>query len=539
MVDAASQTATKNTFYAHPAVEMVALPRVPPGIVAEAAARLQQGATFLALTGPDVAMNSAAAAALEIEMTTRSMSVLTVRAGNSNGLGLTTIAAQLLGKAEAGFDTDDIERLFDVLTDHTGSGRLVVLLIDGAEGLRPDAVNYLRLLSTLASTAAPKIVFVGQPEFWQAAAALKDLIGARWTLPSAAEPGEDEASPIQSAAAELGAPPTIGADRPAHSSSRLAAFNPTRSAEFRHRDAGLSDMDLPHPMPALLAAGPATRAKPRRRLRLLYAGLAVGICGLLFATAKAVNRAEVGAHLQTLLASYLPSPVVARLGIAPAMTPNQTVAMPRRPTPATGLPVAAMAKQPAPDVANRPSPASVAAREAAQTVAHAVRHAAAELTGTSAEAKTPAVTIDTATNPPPPVVPSSRPIVPAPATQITSNAQQLRPAEPTIAEMPLPIVAQPESSGVKALLARGDMLLAMGDITAARLLYQRAASLGSGRGATAVGKTYDPDFLAAIRVTGPRPDRSIARTWYQNGMTLGDAEAAPLLQRLGAGDPTN
>ena len=65
-------------------------------------------------------------------------------------------------------------------------------------------------------------------------------------------------------------------------------------------------------------------------------------------------------------------------------------------------------------------------------------------------------------------------------------------------------------------------MLAPVDISGAHLLYERAASLGSARAATALGKTYDLAFLASIQVSG------LERA------ELGDAEAADRLARLTA-----
>ena len=153
-----------------------------PPTISSAVARVLQGAPFIALIGPDAATSSAAAAVVKSELEQASLRVLNVRRGDSDGLRLTGIAAQLLDKPEAAFDPDDIERLFEILTDPAGSGQPIVLVIDGAEALQQDVINYLRLLSTLASHAAPRIVFVGQPGLWQAVAALKDLIAAHWVL---------------------------------------------------------------------------------------------------------------------------------------------------------------------------------------------------------------------------------------------------------------------------------------------------------------------------------------------------------------------
>jgi len=83
-----------------------------------------------------------------------------------------------------------------------------------------------------------------------------------------------------------------------------------------------------------------------------------------------------------------------------------------------------------------------------------------------------------------------------------------------------------------ALLRRGDELLALGDLSAARLFYERAAMGGSARAATAVGTTYDPMFFEDSRVRGARPDTVKALAWYRNAMELGDREAAARLKKL-------
>jgi len=74
-------------------------------------------------------------------------------------------------------------------------------------------------------------------------------------------------------------------------------------------------------------------------------------------------------------------------------------------------------------------------------------------------------------------------------------------------------------------------MLALGDVSAARLLYERAAS-GSGHAATAAGKTYDPAFLSQLGVRGIRADPGIAAEWYRKAVALGDVEADQLLRRL-------
>jgi type II secretory pathway predicted ATPase ExeA len=121
--------------------------------------------------------------------------------------------------------------------------------------------------------------------------------------------------------------------------------------------------------------------------------------------------------------------------------------------------------------------------------------------------------------------PDRRPAGPAkPIASATSQAPPL--AERSPAAKPAENLS-PEL--VAALMTRGDQSLGLGDIAAARLLYQRAAEAGNASAATALGKTYDPNFAAP----GSKPSPARATEWYQKAITLGDAQAADLLRRVG------
>jgi TPR repeat protein len=82
------------------------------------------------------------------------------------------------------------------------------------------------------------------------------------------------------------------------------------------------------------------------------------------------------------------------------------------------------------------------------------------------------------------------------------------------------------------LLRRGDALLALGDVSGARLLYERAAAAGDARGATGAGKTYDPVFLLTIGARGIRADPIAAANWYRRAIELGDQTAVARLTQL-------
>jgi hypothetical protein len=85
---------------------------------------------------------------------------------------------------------------------------------------------------------------------------------------------------------------------------------------------------------------------------------------------------------------------------------------------------------------------------------------------------------------------------------------------------------------VAALLARGDFLIAKGDVTSARLFYERAAEAGQGQAALRLGESYDPAFLARVHLSGVRGDASAAARWYRRARELGTSGAATLLETL-------
>ena len=132
------------------------------------------------------------------------------------------------------------------------------------------------------------------------------------------------------------------------------------------------------------------------------------------------------------------------------------------------------------------------------------------------------------------------------ASEPPSTAEAEPIAEAPAPADPAPVVASPASPNpapvpdiqqADALLARGDDLLATGDVAAARLFYQRAAELGSATAATAVGQTYDPDVLALLRVRGAGGDAEIAAEWYRKAIAAGDRQAEIRLKRMLARQP--
>jgi hypothetical protein len=85
---------------------------------------------------------------------------------------------------------------------------------------------------------------------------------------------------------------------------------------------------------------------------------------------------------------------------------------------------------------------------------------------------------------------------------------------------------------IERLVTRGEAFLASGDVTAARLLLERAAEARDPRAALALGSTYDPNILKNIGVVGIRPDPERAHLWYERAAEFGSGEATERLTAL-------
>ena len=156
-------------------------------LVAEIVDSLMQGTQFVVLTGAGGTGKTVMAGTIHEELSQRSVRVRWVDGSGGRGIRLRTIMSQFLGKPEADVDTADVERLFDAMTEREDRGERLVLIIDDAEQLLPDALGYLRLLASVAIEHMPQVLFVGDPSFWDIAdraaqAGFMDLIGARFEL---------------------------------------------------------------------------------------------------------------------------------------------------------------------------------------------------------------------------------------------------------------------------------------------------------------------------------------------------------------------
>jgi hypothetical protein len=97
------------------------------------------------------------------------------------------------------------------------------------------------------------------------------------------------------------------------------------------------------------------------------------------------------------------------------------------------------------------------------------------------------------------------------------------------AHRPVPTI---DRDDIAMLLKQGEQFVSVGDVAAARVLFERAAEAGDGTAALALGATYDPGVLAKLGVRGIAPDAEKAHHWYQKAREFGSPEAPTWLAKL-------
>jgi hypothetical protein len=84
----------------------------------------------------------------------------------------------------------------------------------------------------------------------------------------------------------------------------------------------------------------------------------------------------------------------------------------------------------------------------------------------------------------------------------------------------------------EALLKKGQVLLKIGDVSAARLSFETLALRGSAKGAFALAQSYDPAVLHSVAIAGLKPDLAKAKEWYAKAAELGNEDAVRRLSAL-------
>jgi hypothetical protein len=97
----------------------------------------------------------------------------------------------------------------------------------------------------------------------------------------------------------------------------------------------------------------------------------------------------------------------------------------------------------------------------------------------------------------------------------------VKPVKPTVS---------PEDEAI--LLAKGTELVRQGGIAGARLIFEELTQQGSSKGALALARTYDPDYIATAPAGSIVPDIAKALAWYEQAAALGSGEATQRLSQL-------
>jgi hypothetical protein len=93
-----------------------------------------------------------------------------------------------------------------------------------------------------------------------------------------------------------------------------------------------------------------------------------------------------------------------------------------------------------------------------------------------------------------------------------------------------PLILRPdETERIADLIAHGQKMVNLGQISGARSYFKRAAEAGS---LDALGMTYERSFLDRVGVHGMKADPAEARTWYERARELGSQAAKQRLEEL-------
>src|SRR5207249_4284868 len=98
------------------------------------------------------------------------------------------------------------------------------------------------------------------------------------------------------------------------------------------------------------------------------------------------------------------------------------------------------------------------------------------------------------------------------------------------------IVSPLDPAEINLMVKSGLEFMAIGNIGAARLMFQPAAEAGDTVAAFALAETYDPAVLKKLGTKGGiTPDIRLANSWYEKAGALGSTLARERLERLARG----
>jgi hypothetical protein len=123
----------------------------------------------------------------------------------------------------------------------------------------------------------------------------------------------------------------------------------------------------------------------------------------------------------------------------------------------------------------------------------------------------------------------------AASTSVPESTRAPLAAVPSMPALNAGTAAEPlrlEKDELDSLVRRGEDLIRHGDISAARIVFKRAAEAGDTRAALGLGRTFDPAVLRRMGAVGVRPEPDQARYWYEKAAAAGSGEALKLLTSL-------
>lgn len=111
-----------------------------------------------------------------------------------------------------------------------------------------------------------------------------------------------------------------------------------------------------------------------------------------------------------------------------------------------------------------------------------------------------------------------------PTVERTTPSVPQRASAPAVS--PAPEAPQTSPGLLELLRRRGVSAFSQGDISGARLFYQRGADAGCGPCAEAMAQTYDAEQLRRMGAMGIKPDPVLAETWHIRARQLTRSDTA-------------
>jgi hypothetical protein len=263
------------------------------------------------------------------------------------------------------------------------------------------------------------------------------------------------------------------------------------------------------PDPEEYVYGLETRRKGRLSSRLLMATVAAAALAALYAFFASDASRDIIINARASIAAALPGSSVAAHPVSDAagLTPRDVQ-----------LEHSARTSLPVPAATDKTKRTAVAALTPTREVISST-----EQSTLPSQTPDPSAVAPTAALPAVAAPPVAAPAVAAPPVAVPAAAAPAAAAPPA---------RHMDPDELATLMQRAKAMLAVGDISSARLLLERAAEAPDANAALMLAQTYDPQVLGASDVRSVVPEPAKARIWYQKAALLGSADAQRRLAQL-------